>query len=167
MADRYAVGRAQSLPSCPTLTDGLGCRLSRWAHILDLLQGADSFQMIRQVNAFINRIPYAGDGDNYQQDDYWASPYEFMEFGGDCEDYAIAKYLSLRVLGFSSDDLRIVLVDDTRTRLPHAVLVVFAAGQAWMLDSLSDSVLDASTIGYYVPVFSFNEEQTWLHLGSQ
>ena len=40
--------------------------------------------------------------------DYWATPVESLRKGeADCEDYAIAKYFTLRQLGVADDKLRI------------------------------------------------------------
>ena len=53
----------------------------------------------RAVNRFVNGWAYRADADNYGRSDYWATPLEFFRRSGDCEDYVIAKYRSLRLLG--------------------------------------------------------------------
>ena len=61
-------------------------------------------------------------------------PGEFLHRGGDCEDYALAKYLALRALGFAAADLRIVALSDAARGLHHAVLTVRLEGR-WMMTS--------------------------------
>jgi predicted transglutaminase-like cysteine proteinase len=54
-----------------------------------------------ETNRFLNDWRYKPDDQNYGQRDYWATPLEFLRRSGDCEDYAIAKYVTLRELGFA------------------------------------------------------------------
>ena len=53
----------------------------------------------------IARTTYLEDLANYGLPDYWATPLQFLDRDGDCEDYAIAKFVSLRELGFAADEL--------------------------------------------------------------
>ena len=68
---------------------------------------------IQWQNRYANDKDYVLDLDHYGVDDYWAVPREFLPLGGDCEDYAITKYFSLRWLGFTGDELRVVIVVPT------------------------------------------------------
>lgn len=79
--------------------------------------------------------------------DYWASPREFRENSGDCEDYSIAKYFTLRALGVPKENMRIVVLMETIRNLPHAVLVVYMDGDAYVLDNLSRQVLPHRVTG--------------------
>ncbi|HSG29784.1 MAG TPA: transglutaminase-like cysteine peptidase, partial [Candidatus Krumholzibacterium sp.] len=119
---------------------------------------------MKKVNAFINRWPYRLDSDIYGRADYWATPREFLTLSGDCEDYAIAKYFALRQLGFEPEALRIVVVMDTIRNLPHAVLVVYESGEAYLLDNLSDLVLPHTRYMHYQPQYSVNESYRWMHV---
>ncbi len=65
--------------------------------------GQRPFDQIQAVNQFLNQWQYKTDEQNYGQRDYWAAPLEFLRRSGDCEDYAIVKYVSLRQLGFAAD----------------------------------------------------------------
>lgn len=139
------------------------CELPEWQALLAELKGRDKLAQIEAVNAFMNRAPYITDPVNYGLPDYWATPLQFLIKDGDCEDYAIAKFISLRTLGFANDDLRIVVVDDLNLGVPHAVLVVYVDGKAMVLDNQIPKVVRAETIRHYRPIFSINEEAWWLH----
>ena len=95
----------------------------------------------RRSTRFVNRWKYRADADNYGRSDYWATPLEFFRRSGDCEDYVIAKYRSLRLLGLPPDQLRMVVVQDVVRDLPHAVLAVYLGDEVLILDNLSEAVL--------------------------
>ena len=76
------------------------------------LAGKDRKTQLAAVNEFMNRASYIEDLPNWGVPDYWATPLQFLTKDGDCEDYAIAKFVSLRTLGFTNDELRIAVVDD-------------------------------------------------------
>ena len=74
-----------------------------WSAFLQSLAGLSPAEKMRRVNRYHNKARYILDIINWRLDDYWASPLQFLERDGDCEDYAIAKFMSLRALGFSND----------------------------------------------------------------
>jgi len=43
---------------------------------------------------------------------------------GDCEDYAIVKYVVLRELGITADDPHLIVVQDKKRETGHAVVAV-------------------------------------------
>jgi predicted transglutaminase-like cysteine proteinase len=131
------------------------------------LRGAGELPLlerVERVNSVVNRLPYVADRDNYAAEDYWASLPEFAARGGDCEDYAIAKYMLLKSLGVPSDMMRIAVVHDLDLDTPHAVLSVAVDGRAYILDNQASSVRPDSDIEHYRPVFSINEAGWWLHM---
>ena len=112
-----------------------------WLALLRGLEGAPApgrsgGQSVRQPVALPQPI-----ADNYGRSDYWATPLEFFRRSGDCEDYVIAKYQSLRLLGWPPEALRLVVVQDVVRDLPHAVLAVYLDGAIYILDNLSGTVL--------------------------
>jgi predicted transglutaminase-like cysteine proteinase len=135
-----------------------------WQALLKSLEGAPDMQQIREVNSFLNQWRYRPDNDNWGRSDYWATPLEFLRRSGDCEDYAIAKYVSLRSLGFAADRLRMVVLRDTLRNLAHAVLAVYVGNEVYILDNLSNAVLPQSRLGHYVPYYSVNETSRWAHV---
>ena len=143
---------------------GKPCRLDEWARFLDTLRQADPERQIASVNEFINATDFVEDRDNWGVKDYWSAPGEFFANGGDCEDYVISKYLSLRRLGFRADDLRLLVLIDRNRRLAHAVLVVQFDGRTLVLDNLYDQVRSWSDLPHYRPLYSLNEQAVWLHV---
>ena len=90
----YAACAADGAAACaaaPALRD--------WSRLLARLAREPRREQLRAVNLFVNRWPYRPDQDTYGRRDHWATPLEFFANSGDCEDYAIAKYVSLRRLG--------------------------------------------------------------------
>ena len=139
------------------------CHLAEWRALLKDLQGKERRAQVEAVNQFMNRAPYIIDPINYRVSDYWATPMQFLNKDGDCEDYAIAKYISLRELGFPPEMLRIVVLDDLNLGIAHAVLAVYLDGEALILDNQISHVVSATRIRHYRPIYSINEEYWWLH----
>ena len=145
------------------------CDYDAWVKFLNTLKDKDKLTQIRAVNDKFNQAKYVTDKSNWGQNDYWNTPAEFMANFGDCEDYAIVKYLSLKRLGFADDDLRVVAVKDLNLKVGHAILVVFwvdtrnGQKRALVLDNQVEKVVDARAIRHYEPVFSINGQHWWRH----
>ncbi|MCX7631478.1 MAG: transglutaminase-like cysteine peptidase [Geminicoccaceae bacterium] len=135
-----------------------------WRALLKGLEGASLPEQMRAINRFANQFRYRPDDRNWGRSDHWATPVEFLERSGDCEDYAILKYLSLRELGVPAQRMRMVVLRDTLRDLAHAVLAVHDGEQVWILDNVTDAVLRHDRLGHYVPYYSVNEEARWAHL---
>ncbi len=127
------------------------------------LQGLPLNKMVSRVNTMMNAKRYVSDSSNYGQNDYWATPVEFLKRGGDCEDYAIAKYTALRMLGVPEDRMRIAIVQDQQKNIPHAILIVYTDQGAMILDNQIKSAVSASSVRHYKPIFSINQNAWWLH----
>lgn len=132
-----------------------------------LEQGAlDEAAKLRAVNDFFNRsLRFTDDIEIWQQEDYWATPVEALVKGAaDCEDYAIAKYVTLRRLGVASDKLRITYVKALRLNQAHMVLTWYASPGAdpLVLDNLIGEIRPASQRDDLLPVYAFNAEGLWL-----
>jgi len=140
------------------------CNFDKWIKFLKGLKEKDPVSQIRAINDYMNRAPYITDPVNWGKKDFWATPGEFMSKFGDCEDYAIAKYISLRLLGYKEDELRVVAVKDLNLKIGHAILVVYFKGKPYVLDNQIKQVVPASKIKHYLPVFSINQSAWWKHL---
>ncbi len=140
------------------------CNYLKLKQYLESLRGKDRLSQVVAVNALINKAKYVSDDSNWSQRDVWNSPGEFMARFGDCEDYAIAKYVALKMLGFPMDQKRVVAVKDLNLKVGHAILVVFIDGKVWVLDNQIPQVIEASKIRHYDPVFSINEKYWWRHM---
>ena len=139
------------------------CAFQDWVKFLDGLKGADKMTQLKELNKYINQATYITDDTNWGQEDYWATPGEFMAKFGDCEDYAIAKFMALKLMGYNGDDLRVVAVKDMNLKVGHAILAAFLDGKVYILDNQVKIVVEAEKIRHYVPVFSINEKRWWRH----
>ena len=130
------------------------------------MRNADEQTQLRAVNQFFNdKIRYTEDIDVWHNVDYWATPIESLRKGeADCEDYAIAKYFTLRQLGVSEDKLRITYVKALRLNRAHMVLTWYATPEAipLVLDSLTSTISPATQRMDLLPVYSFNNTGLWL-----
>ncbi len=163
MLQRYLSEEPSEKASCTPTPDRHSCGLQRWQGFLARLRGMSRLDQLRAVNRFANYAPYVTDPVNYHVPDYWATPLQFLKIDGDCEDYAITKYLSLRALGMADSDLRIVVLQDLNLQVAHAILVAYVDGVAWVLDNQVPEVVPATAIHHYRPIYSLNETTWWLH----
>lgn len=160
--ERYFEERGRTEGQCTDMRFNK-CHWDAWKALLDSLRGQPPLRQVRAVNDFMNERPYITDPINWGVEDYWASPGQFLSRDGDCEDYAIAKYLSLRWLGWPAEALRVVVLQDLNLRIPHAVLLVSFGDRHLILDNQIPQVVDQSAIRHYKPIYSVNETAWWLH----
>ena len=141
-------------------------RIDAWQQLLATQKQIGELEQLNVVNQFFNKqMRYEEDADLWHAVDYWETPIEALWKGaGDCEDYAIAKYFSLRRLGVPSTKLRITYVKAVSLNRAHMVLTYYASPDAMplVLDSLIDSIKPASQRTDLLPVYSFNAEGLWL-----
>lgn len=150
--------------ACIAKSDGVGgCVPAEWARLTGELRSLDRRALLDRLNRAINRHPYVAATDNWGRSDYWETPFEFLSRNGQCEDYAIAKFMILRALGFADEDLRVVVVRDVERQLDHAVLVVDLDGTPWLLDSVDDNVVPLASATKYRPYYAINETGWWFY----
>ncbi len=137
--------------------------INSWQREISAYQELPLEQMAERINSYVNEQEYIVDSRNWGKSDYWSTPVEFFERGGDCEDFAIAKYASLRALGVPEERLRIAIVHDLEKDMPHAVLVVYTDSGAMILDNQNDRAEMASAVTNYRPIFTINRNAWWLH----
>ncbi|MFO7646590.1 transglutaminase-like cysteine peptidase [Halomonas sp. 3H] len=143
--------------------------LEEWFALLDRLRGADLQTRLREVNAFFNRrVRWVDDIDNWGHEDFWATPLETMGQGqGDCEDYSIAKYVTLKQLGVPGQQLRMIYVRARigRSQITQAHMVLgyyeTPGAEPLILDNLVPSITPASQRTDLDPLFSFNSQGLW------
>lgn len=121
------------------------------------------FEMSQHVDKMMNKKKYIIDQKNWDKSDYWETPVEFMKHGGDCEDFAIAKYIALRALGVPENRLRVAIVQDLKKNMPHAILIVYTEKGPFVLDNQSEIMRSASAVEHYKPIYSINRQAWWLH----
>lgn len=139
------------------------CNLKEWTGFVDDLKEMSAREKIDKVNRFANEKEYIIDQINWGVEDYWETPGEFLMKNGDCEDYAIIKYMSLLRLGFSPDNMRIVILNDNNLGVIHAVLAVYHDDEVLILDNQISRVTSHKRIFHYTPIYSINEYNWWRH----
>jgi predicted transglutaminase-like cysteine proteinase len=157
-------------------SDGVAL-LGAWNRMLDSSSALDDAQKIAQVNDFFNQhIRYTDDVTLWQKTDYWATPLETMGVrAGDCEDFTIAKYMSLLELGIPTEQLRLIYVraqiggQHSKRFQAHMVLGYYSSPDAvpLILDNLVTAIEPATKRPDLHPVFSFNSEGLWIGNSAQ
>jgi predicted transglutaminase-like cysteine proteinase len=163
MTARYA-SQFDEAAACPAAGGRGICGVAReWAGLITSVSGLGRRAQVAAINRWFNRLDYVDDLANWGVGDYWETPFEFLDLGrGDCEAFAIAKYYTLRALGFDVTTLRIVIVDDRRRNMQHAVLAVFLDGEVLILDNLADEPVPDLALRHYQPLMSINELGVWV-----
>lgn len=144
-------------------TNGRYDRFQAWRALLAEVKDLNEFEQLERINEFVNATPYKPDQKNFGVSDSWVGPDVFFEKGGDCEDYAIAKMASLRALGYHSDRLRMVIVDDNNSKQKHAFLAVYYGGKVFLLDNQIQKVITQDKVRHYEPICSLSPDNLWVH----
>ncbi|MCS5711643.1 transglutaminase-like cysteine peptidase [Candidatus Berkiella aquae] len=142
-----------SLYGTPCSTEDVKRLIAETKHYSD-------FEKIEAVNNFFNLMPYYSDLDHWGVEDYWATPHEFIQSGGgDCEDYALAKFHTLIEMGIPEDKLFLTYVFAPTA---HMVLSFYPTPNSspLILDNCSDRILPLNNLPYE-PVFSINSLGIW------
>ncbi len=122
--------------------------------LLKKLKGKKPMKQLNTINNWFNHIKYKSDQKVYGQSDYWATLYEFVGKGmGDCEDYTIAKYYTLKEIGFDLKRLKftyVVYKSKTGKKISHMVLAYLKVAKPkskkdiLILDNNNKKILPAS-----------------------
>jgi predicted transglutaminase-like cysteine proteinase len=140
-------------------------RAANWCRLMDEGRHYPEAVKVRQVNDLINQAEFIWDAPQWGRADYWATPYEVLETNrGDCEDFVIAKYYTLKQMGVAEHKLRFVYARSLKLEQPHMVLAYLPdnRGEALILDILDKQLTPVSARGDLVPVYSFNASGVWL-----
>jgi predicted transglutaminase-like cysteine proteinase len=152
LADEKAIAACQSDES----TCSQAAR--RFLAIVKLGREQEGRARLGWLNRTVNMtIKPASDRALYGDADYWASPLQTLASGaGDCEDFAILKYVALRELGVGADDLKLVIVQDDKRRTEHAILAVRSERKWLVLDNRTMAILNTEDTRNYRPLFALN-----------
>ncbi len=140
-------------------------RVRNWQQLMSDNQGRSEQEKLGMVNNFFNRLRFRSDISLWGKTDYWATPIEALGKGaGDCEDYSIAKYFTLRELGVPDSKMRIMYVKALRLDQAHMVLTYYSSPSAvpLVLDNINKRILPATRRTDLAPVYSFNGDGLWL-----
>lgn len=132
-------------------------RMSTWQNMMKRLQNEDEFVQVRHINAYFNRLRYKSDAYNWETVEYWATFKEFMGKGtGDCEDFALAKYYSLRKLGIPVSKLK--LLTGKYVGKGHMLLAYYKDGNdPYVLDKNNRYLVQLSKTKRFKAETYFNE----------
>lgn len=127
----------------------------RFLAVIERAVSRKDWARVAEVNRTINlTIKAVNDMTQYGVRDLWASPLmTFASGAGDCEDLAIAKYVALHEIGFSDDDLRLIIVRDHTANEDHAVTAIRYDGRWLILDNKKLDILEDRSIAEFDPLF--------------
>ncbi|MEH6579186.1 MAG: transglutaminase-like cysteine peptidase [Amphritea sp.] len=140
-------------------------RLNAWQQLMVDLADESEEEKLLQVNRFFNQLRFIDDILHWKKSDYWATPVEFLiTNGGDCEDFSIAKYYTLRELGVPIEKMSIAYVKALRLNQAHMVLTYYPTPTATplILDNLIPEIKPANRRPDLAHVYSFNGDNLWL-----
>jgi predicted transglutaminase-like cysteine proteinase len=141
-------------------------RLMSWQELIRQDTSPTDLEKLQNTNDFFNRlIEFVNDIDLYGVNDYWATPIEFLARGaGDCEDFAIAKFFTLKAMGIAEEKLNITYVKALQYNISHMVLAYYPepGAEPLVLDNLIDTINPAGQRTDLLPIFSFNGTGLWL-----
>jgi predicted transglutaminase-like cysteine proteinase len=140
-------------------------RVQAWVDLIDANQNKSEEEKIEFTNAYFNRLAFVDDNTHWGKTDYWATPIEMLATnGGDCEDFSIAKYFTLRALGISENHLRLSYVKALKLNQAHMVLTYTSKPGTvpLVLDNLEPEIKPATQRLDLQPIYSFNAEGLWL-----
>jgi predicted transglutaminase-like cysteine proteinase len=153
--------RADGAAICAIKPAGQACVAEWWRNFIAELARLPLRERVAKVNLVLNRVPYVTAQANWHDPDHWETPYEFLTRGGQCQDYAIAKFMALEQSGVPQEALRLAVVRDTQKGADHAVAIVYVDGAALVLDNQNQAVVPASPHGRYRPYYSINRAGWW------
>ncbi|MFO6423775.1 transglutaminase-like cysteine peptidase [Motilimonas sp. KMU-193] len=141
-------------------------RVRSWQQLIEGNQHLGEYDKLKLVNDFFNQqIEFVDDISHWRQEDYWATPLEtLITAGGDCEDFSIAKYFTLRALGVDEDKLRMMYVKALDYNQAHMVVIYLPEPGAYplVLDNINRDILSAQQRRDLRPVYSFNGQGLWM-----
>ena len=140
-------------------------RLVAWEDLIISGNSQTDLEKLENVNQFFNQMEFVDDIDHWGEKDYWATPIEFLGTqGGDCEDFTIAKYFTLKAMGVEEEKLNLTYVKALTYNVHHMVLTYFStpASEPLVLDNIVTDINASSQRKDLLPIYSFNGTGLWL-----
>ncbi|MCH9675230.1 MAG: transglutaminase-like cysteine peptidase [Gammaproteobacteria bacterium] len=149
----------------PGIQGAAAGQLGDWHQLIKEARAASTSDKVRRVNEFFNRrMSHVLDSARWGKKDYWATPREFISGGaGDCEDFALAKYYTLRKLGVPIHRMRMIYVRMPELAMAHMVLAYYPTKDAspLVLDNFTDAIIPLREREDLLPMFAFNDKGLW------
>ena len=151
---------AETMAQCRASVAPCSPAAMRFLAVIDEVRRHDGQARLETVNRAVNdAIRYTSDMEQHGVPDLWSAPLASFASGrGDCEDYAIAKYVALRESGVAAEDMRVLLVRDMAVREDHAVLAVREGGRWMILDNRSMAPIADGDVRNFMPLFALDQE---------
>ncbi|MCP4338090.1 MAG: sulfate adenylyltransferase [Desulfobulbaceae bacterium] len=140
-------------------------RLIAWQTLIRDDSSTSDIEKLEKTNIFFNQMQFIDDIIHWKKADYWATPVEFLSTGGgDCEDFSLAKYFTLKALGVAEGKLNMTYVKALQLNQAHMVVTYYATPDAvpLVLDNLVPEIQLATKRKDLLPVYSFNGLGLWL-----
>ncbi len=140
-------------------------RVDALIKLMNSLKNTTEKEKLIKVNQFFNQVRYQSDMKTWGVKDYWATRMEFLgKDRGDCEDYATAKYFTLKQLGIPTNKMYLSYVKATKQKIAHMVLTYFKTKKSipLVLDNYNKRILPATSRPDLIPVYSFNGDSLYL-----
>lgn len=141
-----------------------GLAAAAWCAEIAATERATPEQQLFEINRFVNALVKPREDDLPPAGAPWPGLDDALQGRGGRVAAALAKYVSLREVGFPANALRIVIAEDTLRGNPTILLLGRTGGQDLILASGSDTVRDASLARNLRPFYSFNETTLWMHV---
>jgi predicted transglutaminase-like cysteine proteinase len=143
--------------------DRIGCgspAALRFLAIVDSARARDGRALLGEINRAINlAIRPVSDVSQYGAIDVWSSPLAtFARGAGDCEDYAIAKFVALRLAGIAPEDVRLLILHDTLRNEDHAVVAARLDGRWLTLDNRRMAMVEDAQVRNVRPTFLIDRD---------
>lgn len=139
--------------SCPS-------HAAQFLRLINAVSAKSGRARLEEANRAVNTaIRYVSDFTQHGEADRWSAPLaSFATAKGDCEDYAIAKYVALREAGVARENLQLVLVRDRAVRQDHAVLAARLDDRWLILDNRQSPLIEDSDASSFTPLFAINHD---------
>jgi predicted transglutaminase-like cysteine proteinase len=145
----------ETLAACRAGSTNCPAAARRFLQIVELGRQRQGRARLAEINRGVNlSIRPVSDWAQYGVADFWSAPLVTLSAGaGDCEDYAVVKYVALREAGIAPDDLRLLIVYNPRLRTNHVVVAVHLSEEWLILDNSTLIMVNSSDARHYRPLF--------------
>jgi predicted transglutaminase-like cysteine proteinase len=150
----------KTINGCGARDDACPAAARRFLSIVELGRGSQGRARLGIINRAVNlTIKPASDWSQYGVEDFWSSPLATLDArAGDCEDYAIVKYVVLLEIGIAPDDLRLVIVRDLKQQINHVVVAIRWDGRWLILDNRTLIIANAEELLHYQALLVLDQQ---------
>lgn len=140
-------------------------RIKAWTSLVSCSSDSPEIEKLQKVNRFFNNMRFMEDSELWNVEDYWATPLEFLVASkGDCEDFALAKFFTLKAMGVEEHKLYMTCAKTICPRKAHMVVTYYSSPDnvPLVLDNLTDDIEFLNKRRDLLPVYGFNSSSLCL-----